>query len=68
MLLERLPYLTTILRRSRMPPPSTAATVREIKKITSFTGNALAGATEEDDMEEDARPGEQEQWSTDKRP
>ncbi|CAN9304510.1 unnamed protein product [Alternaria alternata] len=66
MLLERLPYLTTILRRSRMPPPSTAATVREIKKITSFTGNALAGATEEDDMEEDARPGEQEQWSTDK--
>ncbi|KAI4684608.1 uncharacterized protein J4E88_004048 [Alternaria novae-zelandiae] len=66
MLLERLPYMTTILRKSRMPNPSTAATVREIRKITAFTGNALSGATEEDDAEEDIRPGEQEQWSTDK--
>jgi cell cycle checkpoint protein len=66
MLLERLPYMTTILRKSRMPSPSTAATLREIRKITSFTGNALNGATEDDDLEDDVRPGEQEQWSTDK--
>ncbi|KAG9188819.1 hypothetical protein G6011_07524 [Alternaria panax] len=66
MLLERLPYMTTILRKSHIPAPSTTITVREIRKITAFTGNALLDATEEDDADDDVRPGEQEQWSTDK--
>ncbi|RAQ99010.1 cell cycle checkpoint protein rad17 [Stemphylium lycopersici] len=66
MLLERLPYLTTILRKACMPSPSTAVTVREIRKITAFTGNALSGGDEDDDLEHDAGPGEQEQWTTDK--
>jgi cell cycle checkpoint protein len=66
MLLERLPYLTTIMLQSRMPSPGTAATVRDIQKITSFTGNALSGADEEDEMEDEVRTGEQEQWATDK--
>jgi cell cycle checkpoint protein len=66
MLLERLPYLTTIMRKSRMLSPSTAATVREIQKITLFTGNALSGADGEDEMEDDVGTGEQEQWATDK--
>jgi cell cycle checkpoint protein len=66
MLLERLPYLTAILRKSRMPSPSTAATVRDIQKITSFTGNALSGEAEEDEMEDEVGTGEQEQWATDK--
>ncbi|KAL1794649.1 hypothetical protein ACET3X_006465 [Alternaria dauci] len=66
MLLERLPYMTRILWKPRMSSASAAATVREIRKITSITGNALSGATEEDDAEDDIRPGEQEQWSTDK--
>tara|TARA_R110002003_G_scaffold126_4_gene11470 strand:+ start:1390 stop:3420 length:2031 start_codon:yes stop_codon:yes gene_type:complete len=68
MLLERLPYLVTILRKARMPSPSTAATIRDIRRITSFTGNGVSGGTEEDD-EDDAQDigvGEQEQWSTDK--
>jgi cell cycle checkpoint protein len=68
MLLERLPYLTTILRKSRMPTPSTAATIRDIRRITSFTGNNQGGADEddEDDNSEEQGPGDQEQWSTDK--
>ncbi|KAF2035700.1 cell cycle checkpoint protein RAD17 [Setomelanomma holmii] len=68
MLLERLPYLVTILRKSRMPSPSTATTIREIQKITSFTGGGLSGGAEEDE-EDDSQElvvGEQEQWSTDK--
>ncbi|KAF7567197.1 cell cycle checkpoint protein RAD17 [Pyrenophora tritici-repentis] len=67
MLLERLPYLTIILRKLRTSSSSsTAATVREIQKITSFTGNAIQGAEEEDDGEDDVGPGEQDQWTTDK--
>jgi cell cycle checkpoint protein len=66
MLFERLPYLTTILRKSRMPSSSAAATVREIRKITSFTGSASIGVEDEDDQDDDAGTGEQEQWSTDK--
>lgn len=66
MLLERLPYLTIILRKSHTSSSSTAATVREIRKITSFTGNALQRAEEEDDADDDVGPGEQEQWTTDK--
>ena len=66
MLLERLPYLTTILRKSRMPSPSTAATIRDIRKITAFTGITSSGAPEDDDQEEDPGLGEHEQWATDK--
>lgn len=67
MLLERLPYLTTILRKSRMPSPPTAFTIREIQKITSFTRSAVSGAAgyEEDDSQE-AVTGEHEEWATDK--
>ncbi|XP_014558385.1 hypothetical protein COCVIDRAFT_25058 [Bipolaris victoriae FI3] len=69
MLLERLPYLVTILYKSRMPSPSTSATVREIRKITAFTGGALSGGDDDDDddeLEDELDPGEQEQWTTDK--
>ncbi|KAJ4372222.1 RFC checkpoint protein Rad17 [Neocucurbitaria cava] len=66
MLLERLPYLTTILRKARMPSPSTAATIRDIRKITAFTGAMASNMNEEDDHEDDAASGEHEQWSTDK--
>jgi cell cycle checkpoint protein len=67
MLLERLPYLVAILRKSRMPSPSTAATIRDIQKITSFFEPRASGDTEED--EDEARElgaGEHEQWATDK--
>src|SRR5690242_3809534 len=68
MLLERLPYLATILRRSRMPSPSTAATIREIQKITSFHGAGGGKGNAEDDGEEmlEQQGGNQEQWATDK--
>ncbi|KAJ8104938.1 hypothetical protein OPT61_g10482 [Boeremia exigua] len=67
MLLERLPYLLTILRKSRMPSPSTTATIREIQKITSFHGAASRGSTEEDGEDSlEQQGGEQEQWATDK--
>ncbi|KAH7076698.1 Rad17 cell cycle checkpoint protein-domain-containing protein [Paraphoma chrysanthemicola] len=69
MLLERLPYLVNILRKARMPSPATAATIRDIQKITSFTGTGVTGGGAEEDDEEDTQDmgvGEQEQWSTDK--
>ncbi|KAF2627920.1 Rad17-domain-containing protein [Macroventuria anomochaeta] len=68
MLLERLPYLTTILRKSRMPSPSTAATIREIQKITSFhgTGSSKGGYEEDGEDTLEQQGGEQEQWATDK--
>ena len=68
MLLERLPYLTTILRKSRMPSPLTAATIREIQKLTSLhsagSSRGNAGGDGEDILEQQG--GEQEQWATDK--
>ena len=68
MLLERLPYLTTILRKSRMPPsPSTTATIREIQKITSFHSAASnRGGTEEDGEDTLEQQGDQDSWATDK--
>ena len=69
MLLERLPYLTSILRKFRMPSPSAAATIRDIRKITSFTGSGLPGGAEEDEDDYDGQDigtAEHEQWATDK--
>lgn len=70
MLLERLPYMTTILRKSRMLAPSTGNTIREIQKITAFgRSTAISAAEDEDDDQEESAElpgGDQEQWATDK--
>ncbi|KAF2253424.1 Rad17-domain-containing protein [Trematosphaeria pertusa] len=66
MLLERLPYLPTILRKSSMPSLTTASTIRGIQKITSFTGSGISGSAEDDDQDDERESGEQEQWATDK--
>jgi cell cycle checkpoint protein len=68
MLLERLPYLTNILRKSRMTSPSTAATIRDIQRVTMFTGSGVAGDPDEEEDEDHQEVGlaEQEQWTTDK--
>lgn len=66
MLLERLPYLAIIIRKSRLPSPSTAATIREIQKITSFHGTGSKAGAEEDGEETlEQQAGDQEQWATD---
>ena len=67
MLLERLPYLTTILRgnKARAPPATTATTLRAIQRITSFNGTAIvSGADGEDDLEQ-GHGADGEQWATD---
>jgi cell cycle checkpoint protein len=67
MLLERLPYLTRILRKSSMRSTSTAATIRDIQKITSFTGSSMAkAATGDEDDDDDNEPVEFEEWTTDR--
>lgn len=66
MLLERLPYLTRILRKSRMPSPATAATIREIQRITSFTGSSMTTALDDDQDDDEDETVEQEQWTTDR--
>ncbi|KAF2468123.1 Rad17-domain-containing protein [Lindgomyces ingoldianus] len=65
MLLERLPYVPLIIRKSSMPSPSIAATIRDIQKITSFTG-ATVGASTDEDQDDDDISGEHEQWATDR--
>jgi cell cycle checkpoint protein len=67
MLFERLPYLPVILHKSLMPSPSTASTIREIRKITSFTGNGPSTSIEvaEEEDNEYEFTGEMEQWATD---
>jgi cell cycle checkpoint protein len=68
MLLERLPYLPIILRKHSMPSPSIAATITEIRRITSFSagGGTISISPEDDQDVEDEVVGENEQWSTDK--
>ncbi|KAF2634680.1 Rad17-domain-containing protein [Massarina eburnea CBS 473.64] len=70
MLLERLPYLPTILRKNKPMSPAVSSTVREIQKITRFTGNASSSTPGGDDgddaLDRGEEVGEQEQWTTDK--
>ncbi|KAF2869246.1 Rad17 cell cycle checkpoint protein-domain-containing protein [Massariosphaeria phaeospora] len=66
MLLERLPYFPTILRKPSMRSPATAAAIRDIQKLTSFSGKAIPGSPEDDLEGDNQEPGELEQWSTDK--
>lgn len=66
MLLERLPYLPIILRKSRMTYAANTPAIREIRKIISFDGAGLVASTENQEDEDDVDEGrEQEQWSTD---
>lgn len=67
MLLERLPYLPTILRRASTSSSAHSASIREIQKITAFTGRGASASNPDDDdpPEPDDAP-EHEQWATDK--
>jgi cell cycle checkpoint protein len=65
MLLERLPYLPVIMRKSSVPfTSSMSSAIRDIKKITSFTGIGVSASEEDLDEGDDDVP-EQEQWTTD---
>jgi cell cycle checkpoint protein len=70
MLLERLPYLTTILRSKRLSSSVASTTVRDIQKITSFgrmaNPSSGADAIEDEDDPTERKAGEQEQWATDR--
>jgi cell cycle checkpoint protein len=67
MLLERLPYLPTILRTRAPPSPAVAATIREIRKITAFTGSGVTASPDDDDGDgEEGEAAEGEQWATDR--
>jgi len=69
MLLERLPYLTLILPQPQFGPTAvtSAVTIREIRKLTSFAGHGAAytASEEQDEDDDEDTPGLVEQWSTD---
>ncbi|KAF2739266.1 Rad17-domain-containing protein [Polyplosphaeria fusca] len=65
MLLERLPYLPTILRKSFLMPSPAASAIRDIRKITSFSGSTI-NTSPDDNEDDEAESQEQEQWATDK--
>ncbi|KAI0433418.1 cell cycle checkpoint protein RAD17 [Xylaria sp. FL1042] len=64
MLLERLPYMSHIARRQKVP--GLGIRVKELEKVVSFSG--IGSAVDEDDVDPDensgGRPGEA--WATDK--
>ncbi|KAI0904707.1 cell cycle checkpoint protein RAD17 [Ustulina deusta] len=64
MLLERLPYMSHIVRRRRIP--GLAVPLREIEKVVSFSG--ISSAVDEDavDLDENSGGGAEEAWATDK--
>jgi cell cycle checkpoint protein len=63
MLLERLPYLARILQKKSLPSAATAGTIRELRRITTFTGTNV---TDDQDDDADNEPLENEQWTTDR--
>ncbi|KAI0815559.1 cell cycle checkpoint protein RAD17 [Xylaria sp. FL0064] len=64
MLLERLPYMSHIARRQRVPGLGVRA--NEIEKVVSFSG--ISSAIDEDDVDPDENSGgaSGEAWATDK--
>jgi cell cycle checkpoint protein len=64
MLLERLPYLTRIMQKKSLPIPLSPATLRDLRKLTTFTGTTNFTEDPEDDADDD--PLETEQWATDR--
>jgi cell cycle checkpoint protein len=67
MLLERLPYLQRILHKTPVPFGGSAATIRDIQKLTTFTGTGMIVATDSlDDDADEEPPVENEQWTTDR--
>ncbi|KAL2352258.1 Rad17 cell cycle checkpoint protein-domain-containing protein [Cryomyces antarcticus] len=66
MLLERLPYLSSILQQKRTQSPALAATLRDIEKITHFTSIGT-GLQDETDDHPDAGPAlAGAHWATDR--
>ena len=63
LLLERLPYLSRILRKSSASSSEMGAAIRDIQKITTFTGSNMVATIDDDDEGEVLI--EQEQWATD---
>ncbi|KAI1179321.1 cell cycle checkpoint protein RAD17 [Nemania sp. FL0916] len=64
MLLERLPYMSQIARRRKIP--SLMVRLKEIEKVVSFSGIGLATDEDAMDSDEDPRGAGGESWATDK--
>ncbi|KAI0459726.1 cell cycle checkpoint protein RAD17 [Xylaria acuta] len=63
MLLERLPYMSHIARRRRIP--GTTARLKDIEKVVSFSGIGLAADEDAADLDENSG-GTGEPWATDR--
>lgn len=64
MLLERLPYMSHIARRRKMP--RAAVPFKEIEKVVSFSGIGIAADEEAADSDENLEGNNPEGWATDK--
>ncbi|KAI1113118.1 cell cycle checkpoint protein RAD17 [Nemania sp. NC0429] len=64
MLLERLPYMSYIARRRKMP--HAMVPFKEIERVVSFSGIGLAADDEAVDLDENAEGNNPESWATDK--
>ncbi|KAI1128284.1 Rad17 cell cycle checkpoint protein-domain-containing protein [Nemania abortiva] len=64
MLLERLPYMSHIARRRRIP--GSAVRLKEIEKVVSFSGIGTAVDEDAVDLDENSGGGDTEAWATDK--
>jgi len=64
MLLERLPYMSTMRRKNKLPGLQDLG--RELDKITRMTGGVVSVEGEDEGDDAEGGPGSAEQWSTDK--
>ncbi|KAI0404981.1 cell cycle checkpoint protein RAD17 [Xylaria palmicola] len=64
MLLERLPYMSHIARRRRIPGPTIR--LQEIEKVVSFSGIGLAVDEDAVDLDETSGEAPREAWATDR--
>lgn len=64
MLLERLPYMSHIARRRKMP--RAAVPFKEIEKMVSFSGIGIASDEDAVDLDENLEENSPDGWATDK--
>ena len=67
MLLERLPYMSSILSSSSANTTNTMSTLHDqIQRVTRISGSAAVDNNEDDDVDKDIDPQHAEQWTTDR--
>lgn len=66
MLMERLPYMSSILSSSTKTTNTMSTLYDQIQLVTRISGSAAVDGNEDDDADKEADPQAAEQWTTDR--